>query len=189
MNWYWKRKQTWKKDLITYNTHPWIMFSFNWLVIIWRGRRFTWGLLTWRRFNFGRRWARELGSWKLGNFLGRHMCIIHWIKSLLDSKYLWNCKQWTEIFFLPMKEIWKQKLSLVIITININCCLRSWLLYRPSWMLRVSWHSIKAIRHLSKVTATKTLLYAVLCSIISIVIWITCNVPNSKQAQKTICVG
>ena len=109
MNWYWKRKQTWKKDLITYDTHPWIMFSFNWLVIIWRGRRFTWGLLTWRRFNFGRRWARELGSWKLDNFLGRHMCIIHWIKSLLDSKYLWNCKQWTEIFFLPMKEIWKQK--------------------------------------------------------------------------------
>ena len=25
-------------DIITYNSHPWIMFSFNWLVIIWRGR-------------------------------------------------------------------------------------------------------------------------------------------------------
>ena len=37
MSWYWKRKLTWKKDLITYNSHPWIMFPFNWLVIIWRG--------------------------------------------------------------------------------------------------------------------------------------------------------
>ena len=38
MSWYWKRKVTWRKDLITYKSHPWIMFSFNWLVIIWRGR-------------------------------------------------------------------------------------------------------------------------------------------------------
>ena len=31
---------TWRKDLTTYNSHPWIMFSLNWLVIIWRG----WGV-------------------------------------------------------------------------------------------------------------------------------------------------
>ena len=37
MSWYWKRKLTWRKDLITYNIRPWIMFSFNWLVVIWRG--------------------------------------------------------------------------------------------------------------------------------------------------------
>ena len=37
MSWYWKRKPTWRKDLTTYNNHPWIMFSFNRLVIIWRG--------------------------------------------------------------------------------------------------------------------------------------------------------
>ena len=36
MGWYWKRKPIWRKGLITYNSHPWIMFSFNWLVIIWR---------------------------------------------------------------------------------------------------------------------------------------------------------
>ena len=31
-----KRKAAWSKDLITYNSHPWIMFFFNVLVIIWR---------------------------------------------------------------------------------------------------------------------------------------------------------
>ena len=36
MSWYWEQKLTWGKDLITCNVHPWIMFSFNWLVIIWR---------------------------------------------------------------------------------------------------------------------------------------------------------
>ena len=29
MSWYRKRKPTRRKDLITYNIHPWIMFSFN----------------------------------------------------------------------------------------------------------------------------------------------------------------
>ena len=27
MSWYWKRKLTWRKELIRYNSHPWIMFS------------------------------------------------------------------------------------------------------------------------------------------------------------------
>ena len=31
MSWYWKRKPTWRKDLITYNSHPWICLLF----IIW----------------------------------------------------------------------------------------------------------------------------------------------------------
>ena len=38
MSWYWKTDLK-DKDLITYNSHPWIIFPFNWLVIIWRGRR------------------------------------------------------------------------------------------------------------------------------------------------------
>ena len=29
-------KTKWNKDLITCYSHPWIMFPFNWLVIIWR---------------------------------------------------------------------------------------------------------------------------------------------------------
>ena len=33
-----KRKPTWWNDMITYNRYPWIMFSFNWLVIFWWGR-------------------------------------------------------------------------------------------------------------------------------------------------------
>ena len=44
ISWYWKRKPTWRKDLITYNSHPWIMFfPFIWLVIFWsEGRGFAW---------------------------------------------------------------------------------------------------------------------------------------------------
>ena len=38
---YWKWKSTWRKDLVTDNSHLWIMFSFNWLFIIWR--RWGWG--------------------------------------------------------------------------------------------------------------------------------------------------
>ena len=40
MSWYWKGKPNWRKDLITYNSHPRITFLFNCLVIIWRGRGF-----------------------------------------------------------------------------------------------------------------------------------------------------
>ena len=36
MSWYWKWNPTRRKDLITYSSHPWIMFSFNSLVIILR---------------------------------------------------------------------------------------------------------------------------------------------------------
>ena len=69
------------KDLITYNSHPWIMFSFNWLVIICRGKgggSFEIGRprsTGWK--DFGRKWTRGVGgSWKLDNFHGRHMYII-----------------------------------------------------------------------------------------------------------------
>ena len=30
MSWYWKQKPTWRKGLITYNSHLWSEFSFNW---------------------------------------------------------------------------------------------------------------------------------------------------------------
>ena len=78
MSWYWKQKPTWRKDLITYNSHPCIMFSFNWLVIIWRGG-FVWNWTCkvkrmeelWTYIDKG-----GDGSWKLDNFHGRHMCII-----------------------------------------------------------------------------------------------------------------
>ena len=48
MSWNWKQESTWRKDLITYNSHHWIMFYFNWLVIIWRERESgggRWGCL------------------------------------------------------------------------------------------------------------------------------------------------
>ena len=81
-SWYWKRKPTWRKDLITYNNHPWVMFSFNWLVIIWRRGE---GVGIRLRLDVqGQGGGRILdvdgqgggGSWKLDNFHGRHMCII-----------------------------------------------------------------------------------------------------------------
>ena len=89
------------KDLITYNSHPWIMLSFNWLFNIWRGagvclkmdiqgrgeggRGFVWlfenGNPRWRggSKNFGRTETRDVGVGscnKLDNFHGRHMFII-----------------------------------------------------------------------------------------------------------------
>ena len=78
MSWFWKGKSTWRKELITYNSHSWIMFSFNWLVINWRG---------WVRLKLdvqdqgggriiGVVGQRGRGSGKLDNFYGRHMCII-----------------------------------------------------------------------------------------------------------------
>ena len=40
MSWYWKWKPNWN--------HPWIMFSFNWLVMIWRGGWWwRWGWWWW----------------------------------------------------------------------------------------------------------------------------------------------
>ena len=70
MGWYWKRKPTWRKDLITYNSHPWIMFSFNWLAIIWIGALSEIGRPKSRAWkNFGRRRARGVGwGLKIGQF-------------------------------------------------------------------------------------------------------------------------
>ena len=79
ISWYWKQKLTRRKHLITYNSHPWIMFSFNLLVvIIWRGGVWLkldvqiqggWGILD-IDGQVGR------GSCKLCNFHWCHMCII-----------------------------------------------------------------------------------------------------------------
>ena len=78
ISWYWKWKPTSRKHLITYNIHLWIMFSYNWLVIIWRGGSFVIECSRSRGWkNFRRRWTwGEGGSWKLDTFHGRHMCII-----------------------------------------------------------------------------------------------------------------
>ena len=79
MGWYWKQKPTWRKDLITYSSHTWIMFSFiDWLSFGggWGGGRLKLdfqgqgGRII---FNVAR--ARG-GSWKFDNFRGRHMCIV-----------------------------------------------------------------------------------------------------------------
>ena len=64
-SWYWKRKPTWRKDLITYNNHSRIMFLFNWLDIIWRlgeGSFEIWRPRSRGLKNFGRSWIREVGG-------------------------------------------------------------------------------------------------------------------------------
>ena len=88
MGWYWKRKPTWRKDLITYNSHPWIVVSFNWLVIIWT--KWWGGGLSkigcprskgWK--NFGRRWTRWVGG--LENWTSFIDAI--WVSSLISNMY------------------------------------------------------------------------------------------------------
>ena len=75
-----QRKSIWRKDLITYNSHLWIMFSFIFLVMIWkRGNLFDHGGLRSRGWtNFERKWTSGKGSvsWKLDNFHERHICIV-----------------------------------------------------------------------------------------------------------------
>ena len=80
MSLYWKRKPIWRKDLITYNSFPWIMFSFKQLVIIWRGGgggggggwgegSFEIGRPRWRGWkNFGHRWTKWWGVLKIRQF-------------------------------------------------------------------------------------------------------------------------
>ena len=75
-SWYWKREPSWRKDLITYNNHSWIMFSFNWLFIIWKGgirlKLNAQDQKGGRILDLDRQGG---GYWKLDSFHGRHMCI------------------------------------------------------------------------------------------------------------------
>ena len=73
MSWYWKRKSTWRKDLMLYNSHPRIMFYFNWLVIIWREKRGEGPFEIDRtrsrgQKNFGRGWTRRWGVFQTAQF-------------------------------------------------------------------------------------------------------------------------
>ena len=78
MSLYWKQKPTWREGLITYNSHPRIMFSFKGLVMIWReGVCFKLDIQS----QEGKRISDIVGqrgwrSWKLDSFPGRYMCII-----------------------------------------------------------------------------------------------------------------
>ena len=95
MSWYWKRKPTWRKDLITYDSHPWIMFPFNWLVIIRRGRgiRFTLDI------------ARQGGGgpWKLANFHGSRMCNVI-TQSTLSHILTFTYFSWVKVCFSNFEE-------------------------------------------------------------------------------------
>ena len=85
MSLYWKRKPTWKKDLITYSSYPWIMFFLMIGYYLERGVRLKLDVQ-------GQGGERVLdidgqggwGSWKLDNFHGRHMCSIPYINATVS---------------------------------------------------------------------------------------------------------
>ena len=65
MSWYWKQKLTWSKDLITCNSHLWIMFFFfliNWLSFGEEVGSFEVGRPK------SRGWTRGRGILKIGQF-------------------------------------------------------------------------------------------------------------------------
>ena len=80
MSWCLKRKPTWRNDLITYNSHPWIMFFLKLIDyhserggIVWNWPSKVKGVKEfWTLMDKG----GGKGSRKLDNFNGRHMCII-----------------------------------------------------------------------------------------------------------------
>ena len=97
VSWYWKRKPTWRKDLITYNSHPRIMFPFNWLAIIWRVRKGDWNWTSkvkgWK--NLERSWTRRVGG-KLDFMLSKiYAYFMLFLKFMLSkSIYIWSTN-WT----------------------------------------------------------------------------------------------
>ena len=69
MSWYWKQKPTWRKDLIIYNTDPWICFLLIDGYHLQRGSSFEIGRARSRGWkNFGRRWTRRWNFLKIGQF-------------------------------------------------------------------------------------------------------------------------
>ena len=86
MGWYWKRKPTWRKDLITYNSYLWMMLSLNWLVIIWRGPEgVIWNCMSKvkRVTKIALRWSRGVGV--LENWIIFKDVI--WVSSLIRERF------------------------------------------------------------------------------------------------------
>ena len=128
LSWYWKRKPTWRKDLITYKSYPWIILFFNWFVIIWKewggggsqgsfeiGRSRSRG-----RKNSGRRWTRGLGGPENWTIFMDVMCVsslnalflkvnneLHkinqWFKWFISSKLFLSSKD--NILFFSMNKV------------------------------------------------------------------------------------
>lgn len=84
MSWYCKRQPTWRKGLITYNSHLWSEFSFNWYFGEGGRRGFrlrldVQGKGVGRILHIGKRDKENKGAggtWKPDNFHGRCMCIV-----------------------------------------------------------------------------------------------------------------
>ena len=115
IDWYWKLKLTCRKVMIIYNSHPWIMLSFNWLVIIWRERRGGGGgggrVVRCRKLDLQGQGVEEFwtqinkqgwGSWKMNNFHGLHMCIIPYadLTHFMPLVIFWILKTSGNLWFL-----------------------------------------------------------------------------------------
>ena len=153
MSWYWKRKPTWRKDLITYNSLPWIMFSFNRLVIIWKGgggRSIEIGRPRsggWK--NFGCRWTREVGgleNWTMFmdvicvSSLAKYrkpclkLCLRRWLKpSLILVSNLTPLRLWQLKTLLPEGRIFYKRLSLKTLTAEGKKEFRKKLCFTLNW--------------------------------------------------------
>ena len=128
MDWYWKWKPTWKKDMITYNSYPWIMFSFKWLVIIWRGlgeggffeigrpRSKGW-------INFGRRWRREWEVLEMGQFSWTSYKLNSMNKFLTRKLQPICCAAYLSLLFLLFEFNWNQiQLAILLYGLFLFLC-------------------------------------------------------------------
>ena len=106
MSWYWEQKPSCRKDLIKCNGHPWIMLSFNWLVIIWRGRgKGGGGGVRWSRGwkNFGRSWTRRVGCLENWPILMDIICVLSLTRELAGLRI----QNFQGIVLYEHKYIWK----------------------------------------------------------------------------------
>ena len=95
------------KDLISYNSHPWIMFSFNLLVIIWRGG-FVWDWTSkvkgrGGRGNVGRRWTRRVGGLENWTIFMDVLCVSPLIYAWIVHRCIVYCEKHNS--WIKQKEI------------------------------------------------------------------------------------
>ena len=109
---YWKRKPTWRKDLITYNSHPRIMFPFIWCVIIWRRGEGSFEIgcprsRGWK--NFLRSWSRGVEDLKNWTIFMNVICVSSLIIYLCIHG---KCSPWDYVTKLRDNQIFKALLRI-----------------------------------------------------------------------------
>ena len=116
-----QRNSIWEKDLITYNSHLWIMFSFNFLDMIWRREDlFDNGDLRSRGWkNFGCKWTsgRESGSWVWTIFMDV-ICVLSYLINRVVV--IFHCLN-AGIFWKNVNITWPCMAYLIDFIVHITC--------------------------------------------------------------------